>query len=403
MLTRINRNGIICDDIKTHAGEKYATSNAVFEAQVLAETAALNAIEAASDARNDAEIIKSSIEEVKEITEGIKSTAQNIVNEVTTDSIAELNEITSSSISEINEAVSEIKQETLNAQALAETAALEAIDAKSKSVEIKNQFDIYRNNGCVYSGDIILNGSKLLLANGASVELFTGEELPTPGGSGGDSYPLPEEPVDTSNFATLDGDNEFSGDNNFTGTLALGGKRVVTTDFLYNINWDSDITHDPYIGINNSKVPGPFIYFRRGDGGTNPGALEIVARGVEEEKRKALILKPDGTLTWAGKNITRIENSSKGTNNWYIKLDNGLIIQGGIVNAYDKTLTFPTAFSNTNYAFSIFLTATEYINNDFSVAAGKTTTGITSIRMGAGDGSYGYNGGWTHSWIAMGY
>ena len=84
-------------------------------------------------------------------------------------------------------------------------------------------------------------------------------------------------------------------------------------------------------------------------------------------------------------------------------MDNGLIIQGGIVNAYDKTLTFPTAFSNTNYAFSIFLMATEYINNSFTVAAGKTTTGITSIRMGAGDGSYGYNGGWTHSWIAMGY
>lgn len=199
MLTRIDRNSIICDDIKTSTGEKYITSDAVFNAQALAETAAVNAIEAANDARNTADTIKANAIEIT------------------------------------NEVVSEIKQETFNAQALAETAALEAIDAKSKSVEIKNEFDIYRNNGCVYSGDIILNGSKLLLANGASVELFTGEELPSPGGSGGDSYPLPEEPIDTSDFATLSGDNEFSGNNNFAGNLTLDGKNILTKEDISSL------------------------------------------------------------------------------------------------------------------------------------------------------------------------
>lgn len=47
------------------------------------------------------------------------------------------------------------------------------------------------NGGMISNGDIILNGSKLLLANGAAVELYTGEELPTPEGSGGGSNPLP--------------------------------------------------------------------------------------------------------------------------------------------------------------------------------------------------------------------
>ena len=357
MLTRIDRNSIICDDIKTSTGEKYLTSDAVFNAQALAETAAVNAIEAANDARNTADTIKANAIEIT------------------------------------NEVVSEIKQETFNAQALAETAALEAIDAKSKSVEIKNEFDIYRNNGCVYSGDIILNGSKLLLANGASVELFTGEELPSPGGSGGDSYPLPEEPIDTSDFATLSGNNEFSGNNNFAGNLTLdgnsivtkniadetylkvngsnkiaghihvdnsslktftigypwenkigallslrgvnyetsgqegtfalaainggnekflvgypsgkltwAGKEVVTANFLNNINWDSDITKDPYIGIDNSKVSGPYIYFRRGDSTTSAGSLELSARNATSTSC-TLKLNVDGTLTWCGKKV----------------------------------------------------------------------------------------------------
>jgi hypothetical protein len=46
------------------------------------------------------------------------------------------------------------------------------------------------NGGMISNGDIVLNGTKLLLANGAAVELYTGEELPTPEG-GGDSHPLP--------------------------------------------------------------------------------------------------------------------------------------------------------------------------------------------------------------------
>jgi hypothetical protein len=77
-------------------------------------------------------------------------------------------------------------------------------------------------------------------------------------------------------------------------------------------------------------------------------------------------------------------------------------MQGGTVNAYDKSLTFPTAFSDTNYAFSMILIAPSYINTDYAIAAGKTTTGISDIRMGSAN-STGYNGGWSHSWIAIGY
>jgi hypothetical protein len=76
----------------------------------------------------------------------------------------------------------------------------------------------------ISNGDIILNGSKLLLANGASVELYTGDGVPLPEGgvvnpgtgNSGDS-------IDTSNFAKLNEDNTFTGNNNFTGNLTLDG------------------------------------------------------------------------------------------------------------------------------------------------------------------------------------
>lgn len=276
-----------------------------------------------------------------------------------------------------------------------------------------NQYVTF-NGGFISNGDIVLNGSKLLLANGASVELYTGEGIPLPEGGSGPISPGTGNSggsIDTSNFATLNGNN------NFTGTLTINGNSIVTknvADETYlKVNGSNKIAGHIHVDDSSLKtftIGYPWadkigaLLSLRGINYESSGEEGTFALGaINSENVKFLEGYPDGKLTWAGKNITRIENSSRGTNNWYIKLDNGLIIQGGTVNAYDKTLTFPTAFSDTNYAFSIFLMATEYINNDFTVAAGKTTSGITSIRMGSGNGSYGYNAGWTHSWIAIGY
>jgi hypothetical protein len=109
MIAKINKTGIISDTIQKFDGEKFLTptdfgfdeatnipetlSN-VIDAQALAETAALNAIEA-----------KSNIEE----------SVETIVEEAT---------------NEIQTVVSEIKEETLNAQSLAELAAVNAIETE---------------------------------------------------------------------------------------------------------------------------------------------------------------------------------------------------------------------------------------------------------------------------------
>ena len=463
------------------------------------------------------------------------------------------------------------------------------------------------NGGMISNGDIILNGSKLLLANGASVELYTGDGLPLPeGGIINPGTGNSGESIDTSNFAKLNEDNTFTGNNNFTGNLTLDGKNILTEEDISSLpgkhnvgeQWISMDGTIPFGGIpflgqtvsketyselydwvesngrfkteeewqslysaNNSNVSFyakvddntfrlpyfkgylkanetaggytkeglPDITGHMSMGGVanasyatgisntagaitgcnamdisstttpsgiyanagfnfsasksnsiygnsthvtpetntilvgvyafntiiNPSNLDVeslrlnyvtkangeitskltLTEGIEAIFRKngarlylcglddtdlpgTFILRcpknedcseyvdlngnKNGGLTWGGNPILCQVASAKSGTNWYIKYSNGLIMQGGTVNAYDKSLTFPTAFSDTNYAFSMILIAPSYINTDYAIAAGKTTTGISDIRMGSANGT-GHNGGWSHSWIAIGY
>lgn len=91
--------------------------------------------------------------------------------------------------------------------------------------------------------------------------------------------------------------------------------------------------------------------------------------------------------------------------NGYVKLGNGIIIQWGMLSATNSSLTFPTAFSNTSYSINIFALSnsqnTESTNH--SMAASKTTTGISWIRMGQYANAGHTDNQYTHNWIAIGY
>lgn len=100
-----------------------------------------------------------------------------------------------------------------------------------------------------------------------------------------------------------------------SGPLTWAGNTVVTTNFKNHINWDSDMTYDPYFGFNNSKVAGPYIYFRRGNSTTNAGSLELAARlegGDAGDTSCALVLKPDKTITWGGSIVYTANNFTGG-------------------------------------------------------------------------------------------
>lgn len=68
---------------------------------------------------------------------------------------------------------------------------------------------------------------------------------------------------------------------------------------------------------------------------------------------------PNGSLTWCGRNVLTgnsagltVVAESYSANSWYRKYSDGWIEQGGkITGSSGVTLTFPLAFSNTNYSF----------------------------------------------------
>lgn len=69
-------------------------------------------------------------------------------------------------------------------------------------------------------------------------------------------------------------------------------------------------------------------------------------------QRHDLIGTPDGSLTWDGNRVRTVVSESYGDNSWYRKYSDGWIEQGGKTKGSDGvTLTFPLAFSNTNYSF----------------------------------------------------
>jgi hypothetical protein len=110
------------------------------------------------------------------------------------------------------------------------------------------------------------------------------------------------------------------------------------SQFVGGTNGDNGAYLNLY-GINYSKDSANGSFTLAAHDGTNPTRL---------------VGKPNGTLTWGGKPVESVVASSFGSSSSYIQYASGLIIQWGSVSAGDAgnivtSVTFPKAFSNTNY------------------------------------------------------
>lgn len=132
---------------------------------------------------------------------------------------------------------------------------------------------------------------------------------------------------------------------------------------------------DSGIGIlsKRSSFNDSFLILSSGDQSTNPRFRLSAGNGTTS---KELVGKPNGTLTWGGKNIERIESS--GTN--YIRYVSGLQICWGRVtgaaNTTSTAITFPQAFkdSNSYYGHGNIVTSSITINSN---TGSYSTTGMT--------------------------
>jgi hypothetical protein len=143
----------------------------------------------------------------------------------------------------------------------------------------------------------------------------------------------------------------------------------------------------------------------RADGESGPlaGGFRIAACD-STNGTKGLDGKPNGSLQWGGKDIVRQQAVSKGAKG-YLKLHNGIIIQWGHQSVTagqtaSATITFPTAFSNTNYS----CVATVQPSNASSLTIGVGVTGKTTTTVSlASQGGWGGHNTSGYYWLAMGY
>ena len=192
--------------------------------------------------------------------------------------------------------------------------------------------------------------------------------------------------------------------------LKFNGYDVITSKGGYTVNGNLNIKGSNYAGLQTENTSitwsigsawnnAPSISLYSPAYTNNPGIF--VVRAISSDgTRKELVGKPDGTLNWDGKHIVRNIASSNGVSG-YRKYSDGLIIQWGTYanTSTSGTITFPVAFSNTNYSAVI-----AQMSNSTSADTGgwgmgvalnnaKTTTTIT----------YSVQEACKITWIAIGY
>ena len=138
------------------------------------------------------------------------------------------------------------------------------------------------------------------------------------------------------------------------------------------------------------------------DNANNAGRFLLIARDGANEP--TLIGKPDGSLTWGGKEVERVNES--GTN--YIRYENGLQICWGktpqlspsVNTDTSQRVTFPVAFKDTNYSICVsnhYVTGSGWRTSSMCVSNMQTT--YVDLYIYITSGTYTC----TLDWVAVGF
>ena len=150
---------------------------------------------------------------------------------------------------------------------------------------------------------------------------------------------------------------------------------------------------------------------------------QFFIRATNASANSSLVGYPDGKLTWGGKHIVRTVNGSTADasgnvtislptpkayvtetwssgKNWYRKYSDGWIEQGGSISfsndSHANSVTFPVAFSNTNYTLTFGIISTSTGGLTFGMAGVKSITATGYVLWA--NAAY-----ITKTWYACGY
>ena len=183
-----------------------------------------------------------------------------------------------------------------------------------------------------------------------------------------------------------------------TGTLTLKSPAVIANQTVTSRRNVTDSWNLLLGGTSDSN--GAYL---RLDGSTSSMTGSFTLKANDGTNSKTLVGSPDGTLTWGGKNVERVNAS--GTN--YVRFDSGLQICWGTTaskttnagTSTTTTITFPVAFKDTTYTVTFVdrFGANNWQNHTFSTSS-YTTTGVGLYLQNNAAGAYTY----TLSWMAIG-
>lgn len=185
------------------------------------------------------------------------------------------------------------------------------------------------------------------------------------------------------------------------------GQSIPLTNVLGNIKFSAQNNTFVDIGYPYSETDrtGPLIAFRSVNYANAPGNMSLFIPTTDKSSYYTLDLYHTGALKWRNQEVVRLKESYRNGSTWYRVYDDGTIMQGGIcyTTQYNNTsmnVTFPKAFSNTNY-IAIANPNTPNHQETWTIdgrCAVKKTTGMSV--HGGQNGNGAYTG--TSSWLAIG-
>ena len=194
-------------------------------------------------------------------------------------------------------------------------------------------------------------------------------------------------------------------DNNYFDLYKYGQSiNYITVKGNIKFNKDNNTFIDIGYPYSETDRTGALIAFRSTNY-SNPGNLELFVPTSDKSNYHILALSNTGTLKWRNQEVERLNTTYRSGSTWYRVYADGTIMQGGICNAtqYNNTsvnVTFPKAFSNTNY-IALANPNTPDHQGTWSInarCAVKTTTGMSV--HGANNVNSAFTG--VTAWIAIG-
>jgi hypothetical protein len=191
------------------------------------------------------------------------------------------------------------------------------------------------------------------------------------------------------------GNNTLTGNNTFSGNSTFSGSNKFTGGVEIN-SVDGGVELKP----SNSTTVGGFIDFHFA--GPNADYTSRIIEDANGQLRASCsrLMVPDSSTVGSAISTSAISKSTNG----YVKLGNGIIIQWGrfSTSSYTQTgtITFPTAFSNTNYslAFGSFRNGQTGLGQGYFLVTNNTSSNFT-YKLVSGSDNYASQG----RWIAIGY